>query len=143
MIFKRHWLIWVAYICISAIGLVTSLSISSALDLWGLTYSVILTSPLVGLAWYLRFLNESKLQALTSIEEKPSKKKINRVSLTFSIISGVTNVAPALIVIVLYAYKINVFNPYMLIALYIAYFIVFIASTIFEQKQANKQPQPQ
>ncbi len=132
-----------AYISISVIGLVVSLSISSALDMWGLTYSVVLTFPLVGLAWYLRFLNESKLEKLADQGLQQSKKKINRVSLIFSIISGVVNVTPALIVIILYACDINEFNPYMLIALYIAYFIVYITFTVIEQRKANKQSQPQ
>ncbi len=130
------------YISICLIGLVVSLSISSALDMWGLTYSVVLTCPLVGLSWFVRFYNEVKLEKLT-VNKTGNKKKINSTSLIFSILSGLLYILPVLIIIIMMACNVSEFNPYMLLAIYILYSVGFVACTVTEYRKNEKQEQLQ
>lgn len=138
MNWKRHKLVWMMYCLIVIISLVIALSISSTLMMWGLTYSVLSVSGCIAISWYIRFFNESNLERLT-LDRQANRKKIKTTSIMYSMLSSFCFVIPCLIWIILSAIKMNVFDPYMLLASYIAFMIGYYICIYLENKRMGKK----
>ncbi len=125
------------YVVIIILSLIVALSISSTLNMWDLTYSVLLTALFVALSWVMRFTNDKKLSSL-AIDRNHNRKKMKAISIALSCFSGLLFVTPAILLISLVASGINIFNPYMLLALYIVFIIGFYVCIGLEANRMDK-----
>ncbi len=142
MIFKRHKLNWMTLLCITIISLIIVLSIGAALDMWDLTYTVLITISFIFISYLLKGFNEIHLEKLV-VNRNQNRKKIKIHSILLSTLAGLIYVTPMLIFIIFISAQVYVINIYMLVALYIVIVTSYYVCLIIENKNNDKPKQVQ
>ena len=138
MIIKQHKIVWISFLIITSISLIVALTTSATIDLWGLTYSVLMLFPCFAISFLLRFYNQEKTISMAKNNE--AKRKIFVHSILLSLLWSFFIFVPLLIgLIINFLINTEIFNLYMLLSYFLVSYLIFHIANYFDLKYNDKK----
>lgn len=138
MIIKQHKIVWISFLIITSISLIVALTTSATIDLWGLTYSVLMLFPCFAISFLLRFYNQEKTISMAKNNE--AKRKIFVHSILLSLLWSFFIFVPLLIgLIINFLINTEIFNLYMLLSYFLVSYLIFHIANYFDLKCNDKK----